>query len=410
MSFPFSGVVVLDLTQIYNGPYATFLLAQGGAEVIKVEPPGGEHLRRRQGASGAAMPFAMLNANKRTMTLNLKTDEGREVLLRLAAQADVLVENFAPGVMDRLGLSAQSLHAANPRLVIASGSGYGKTGPYRDFPAMDLTVQAMAGVIDTTGYPDAPPVKAGPAMADFLAGIHLFGAIAAALFERERTGRGRTVEVSMMEAVYPTLASALGLFYGGGAEVVRTGNRHSGLSLCPYNVYPAADGYIAIITNNDQHWRWLVEALECKELADEPRFATVRERCAHMDDVDAAIGERTRRRTKAALFELLIGARVPCAPVRTLVEVVNDPHLHARGSLRWIDHPEYGRMVVPTSPLRFDGDDGNRGDDDGDGGSAGGTVPYKPSSPLGADTEAILAERLGLDDAGIAALREHKVL
>ena len=413
MSFPFSGVVVLDLTQIYNGPYATFLLAQGGAEVIKVEPPGGEHLRRRQGASGAAMPFAMLNANKRTMTLNLKTDEGREVLLRLAAQADVLVENFAPGVMDRLGLSAAALHAANPRLVFASGSGYGKTGPYRDFPAMDLTVQAMAGVIDTTGYPDAPPVKAGPAMADFLAGIHLFGAIAAALFERERTGRGRTVEVSMMEAVYPTLASGLGLFYGGGAEVVRTGNRHSGLSLCPYNVYPAADGYIAIITNNDQHWRWLVEALDCKDLADEPRFVTVGQRCANMDEVDAAIGERTKRQRKAELFELLIRARVPCAPVRTLAEVVSDPHLHARGSLRWIDHPEYGRMVVPISPLRFDGDGGEAGDgsDGADGANAaaegtGGTVPYRPSSPLGADTEAILAERLKLDVAGIAFARQ----
>lgn len=397
MTYPFQGVTVLDLTQIYNGPYATFLLAQAGAEVIKIEPPGGEHLRKRQGASGAAMPFAMLNANKRTMTLNLKAPEGLELLLGLVKQADVLVENYAPGVMERLGLTAAVLHEANPRLVIASGSGYGKTGPYRDYPAMDLTVQAMTGVIDTTGYPDAPPVKAGPALADFLAGIHLFGAIAAALYERERTGRGRAVEVSMMEAVYPTLASGLGLFYGsGGGGVQRTGNRHSGLSLCPYNVYPTCDGFIAIITNNDIHWRSLVQALEADELGADPRLATVRGRCEQMDEVDRKLGELTRQHPKAELFERLIAHRVPCAPVRTLLEVVNDPHLHARGSLRWIDHPEYGRIVVPISPLRFEGEEG--------------TVPYRPSAALGADTEAILAQRLGLAPEALAQLREQKVV
>ncbi|MDP3762403.1 MAG: CoA transferase [Ramlibacter sp.] len=397
MTHPFAGVSVLDLTQIYNGPYATFLLAQAGADVIKIEPPGGEHLRRRQGASGAAMPFAMLNANKRTMTLNLKCGEGRALLLQLVAAADVLVENFAPGAMDRLDLSEATLREANPRLVYASGSGYGRSGPYRDYPAMDLTVQAMAGVIDTTGYNDAPPVKAGPAVADFLAGVHLFGAIAAALYERERTGKGRTVEVSMMEAVYPTLASGLGLFYGSdGKDVPRTGNRHTGLSLCPYNVYPVSDGYVAIITNNDQHWRWLVEALEARRLLDNPRFASVGERCSHMDEVDGEIAALTRHYTKAQLFGLLIGARVPCAPVRTLTEVVNDPHLHERGALRWIDHPEYGRIVVNTSAIRFDGPDG--------------AVEYQPSRPLGADTERILAERLGLDDDRIEALRRQHVV
>lgn len=397
MSHPFSGVTVLDLTQIYNGPYATFLLAQGGAEVIKIEPPGGEHLRKRSGASGAAMPFAMLNANKRTMTLNLKTTEGRELLLRLVEQADVLVENFAPGVMDRLDLGEEVLRKTNPKLIYASGSGYGKTGPYRDYPAMDLTVQAMTGVIDTTGYPDAPPVKSGPAIADFMAGIHLYGAIATALFDRERTGRARTIEVSMMEAVYPTLASSLGLYYGsGGGAAPRTGNRHTGMSLCPYNVYPTSDGYIAIITNNEQHWRYLVDALKCPHLADDPRFLTVKERCANMDAVDAAIGEITRDYEKAALAELLIGQRVPCAPVRTLVEVVNDPHLHARGSLQWIDHPEYGRIVVPTTPLRFGGEDA--------------AVPYQPSARLGADTEAILEDRLSLSPAQVEQLRAQQVL
>lgn len=396
MSHAFTGVTVLDLTQIYNGPYATFLMAQAGAEVIKIEPPGGEHLRKRQGSSGAAMPFAMLNANKRMMTLNLKTSEGRELLLQLVAKADVLVENFAPGVMERLGLSEQVLREANPKLVYASSSGYGKTGPYRDYPAMDLTVQAMTGVIDSTGYPGQPPVKAGPAVADLLAGVHLFGAISAALFARERTGQPQTVEVSMMEAVYPTLASSLGLFYGSmGQAPMRTGNRHTGLSLCPYNVYPTTDGYIAIITNNDQHWTWLTDALGAQALADDPRLSAVKGRCENMDEVDAAIGQITSRFTKAELFELLIRHRVPCAPVRTVSEVVEDPHLHARGSLQWIDHPEYGRIVVPSSPIRFVHEE---------------RLAYQPSACLGQDTDEVLGGRLGLDAQRIQTLHSAKVL
>jgi formyl-CoA transferase len=391
MSPPLSGVTVLDLTQIYNGPYATFLLAQAGAEVIKIEPPGGEHLRRRQGWSGAAMPFAMFNANKRSMTLNLKSEQGRDLLLRLVEKADVLVENFAPGVMERLGVGEAVLQPANPRLIYASSSGYGKTGPYRDYPAMDLTVQAMTGVIDSTGYPDGPPVKAGPAVADLLAGIHLFGAVTAALYARERSGKGESVEVSMMEAVYPTLASSLSLYYGSkGRSPTRTGNRHSGLSLCPYNVYPTSDGYLAIITNHDQHWGWLVQALGAAKLGADPRLQTINGRCEHMDLVDGAIAELTTRYTKAELFELLTRHRVPCAPVRTVAEVVEDPHLHARGSLQWIDHPEYGRIVVPSSPVRFPDDE---------------RVPYVPSAALGEHTQEVLHDKLGLGAGEVEALK-----
>jgi CoA:oxalate CoA-transferase len=396
MAQPLDGVTVLDLTQIYNGPYATFLMAMAGANVIKIEPPGGEHLRKRQGVSGAAMPFAMLNANKRTMTLDLKTERGRALLLELAAGADVLIENFAPGVLNRLGVGADTLHEANPRLIYASGSGFGLSGPYRDYPAMDLTVQAIAGVIDTTGYADRPPVKAGPAVADFLAGVHLFGAVAAALYERERTGKGRSIEVSMMESIYPTLASSLGLFYGsGGGAAPRTGNRHTGMSLSPYNVYPTSDGYIAIITNNETHWLNLVDALGHPEMARDSRYLKVVDRCTNMDALDAELGALTSQRTKAELFELLIARRVPCAPVRTLQEVVNDPHLHERGSLQWIDHPEYGKIVVPASPLRFGGSPAQ---------------PYKPSSPLGADTRAILAERLHLDAAALDGLAADGII
>jgi len=229
-SYPLSGITVLDLSHVYNGPYATFLMAMAGATVIKIEPLGGEHLRSRGDMGGAALPFAMLNSNKKPVTLNLKNAQGCALFMEMVQRADILVENFAPGVMDRLGLGVAALHQANPRLIYGSSSGYGKDGPYRDYPAMDLVMQAMCGIIECTGYPDQPPVKAGAALCDFTAGIHLYGAIMTALYERERTGIGRAVEVSMQEATYASLASNLGMFHARGAHAPsRTGNRHGGL-------------------------------------------------------------------------------------------------------------------------------------------------------------------------------------
>lgn len=393
---PLAGITVIDLTQIYNGPYATYLMAMAGARVIKVEPPSGEHLRQRAATSGAALPFAMLNGNKSCVTINLKQSRGRALLLDMAARAEVLVENFAPGVMERLGLGPAEVSARNPRIVYASGSGYGSDGPYRDYPAMDLTVQAMSGAMSVTGLPDGPPLKAGPAICDFFGGIHLYGAIATALFERERTGRGRVVEVSMMEAVYASLSSNLGLFYGsGGAAPIRTGNRHGGLSLCPYNVYPASDGHIAIICNNDAHWLGLLRAMGREDYAADPRMASMRQRVANMDFVDGVVAAWTSGSPKQALFERLIAQRVPCAPVRDLKEVSADPHLRARGLLQPIEHPEFGPITVAGSPLRYQG--------------SRATAP-RPSARLGADNRAVFGDWLGLASAELDALRADGVI
>src|SRR6266480_2732823 len=208
---PLAGVTVLDFGQVYQGPYASLLMAQAGADVIKIEPPQGEPLRRRAPpGKSTTFPIAMLNSNKRAITLNLKHERGRALLFRMAEKGDVLLENFAPGVMDRLGVGWSVLNRINPRLIYASGSGYGLSGPDRDNLAMDLTIQAVSGLISTTGFPDGPPVKAGPAVVDFISGIHLYAATLAALFERERTGRGRLVEVAMQEAGLrdPDLATA----------------------------------------------------------------------------------------------------------------------------------------------------------------------------------------------------------
>ena len=268
-ALPLSGIRVIDLTRIYSGPYCTFLMAMAGAEVIKIEPPEGETLRKRNGRSGASLPFAMLNANKRLLTLNFKSKKGVEILTALLKTADVLVENFRPGVMDRLGFSKDRLKEINPRMIVAQTSGYGNDGPYRDYPAMDLTVQAVSGIMDSTGYPDGPPVKAGPALVDFAAGTHLYCSIVTALFARERTGQVLTTEVAMMEAIYPTLASNLALAVASPESyIARTGNRHGGMSLTPYNVYKASDGFVAIICNNDRHWTALGKALEARGLGD----------------------------------------------------------------------------------------------------------------------------------------------
>jgi crotonobetainyl-CoA:carnitine CoA-transferase CaiB-like acyl-CoA transferase len=339
--YPLSGITVIDLGQIYNGPYCTFLLAMAGARVIKVEPPGGENLRRRTTVGGGAIPFAMLNSNKCFVTLNLKLSRGRELLFDMVRRADVLVENFAPGTLDRLGVGFETLRRQNARLVYASGSGFGLSGPHRDYPAMDLTVQAMTGVMSVTGFPENTPVKAGPALADFFGGVHLYAALVTALFDRERTGLGQLVEVSMQEAVFPSLASNLGRLAAGGATAIRTGNRHGGLAESPYNVYPTADGFIAILCVGERHWDVLLGAIGREDLRGDPRYASLAARVQHMDSVDEIVSDFTRTQTKQALFELLVGLRVPCAPVRELDEVVADPHLHARGALENVVHPLY---------------------------------------------------------------------
>ena len=394
--YPLQGVTVVDLGQIYNGPYCTFLMAMAGARIIKIEAKGGENLRRRGVVGGAALPFAMLNSNKTFATLNLKTARGCELLQAMVAKGDVLVENFAPGAMERLGVGYDVLRKINPRLVYGSGSGYGRSGPNMSYPAMDLTVQAMAGVMNVTGYPDRPPVKAGPALADFFGGVHLYGAIVTALYEREKTGVGRLVEVSMQEAVYASLASNLGLHYSQGNSVPpRTGNRHGGLAEAPYNVYPTQDGHIAIICVNETHWQSLLKAMQREDLAADPRYLDLKLRVEHMDEIDELVSGFTSKHEKQALFDLLMRHRVPCAPVRNLDEVVNDAHMHQRRALEWVQHPMYGRVCLPNSPLRFDGVE---------------PLALQPSGELGRDNRVVYGDWLGLSEAELARLVREEVI
>ncbi len=395
-NYPLEGITVIDLSHVYNGPYATFLMAMAGANVIKVEPFQGEHLRSRGDMGGAALPFAMLNSNKQPVTLNLKTEKGRELLKELVSRADILVENFAPGVMDRLGLGAAELHKINPRLIYGSSSGYGKDGPYRDYPAMDLVMQAMCGVIDSTGFADQPPVKSGAALCDFMAGIHLYAAIMTALYERERTGKGRVVAVSMQDATYASLASNLGMLHARGkAAPARTGNRHGGLGVAPYNVYATSDGYVVLNAPGDHHFQAILEVMGRSELKDDARFLTRTSRVQNVEAVDELIEHWTRTLAKNEVAQRMLAAKVPCAPVRQLLEVMHDENMHARGSLQWIDHPELGRVVLPHSPLVFEGAE---------------RKPILPSLPLGASNEAVFGEWLGHSAQELAAYKAEGVI
>jgi CoA:oxalate CoA-transferase len=394
--YPLSGITVLDLSHVYNGPYATFLMALAGADVIKIEPQQGEHLRSRGDMGGAALPFAMLNSNKKPVTLNLKSAKGRELFREMVARADILVENFAPGVMERLGLGAADLHKVNPRLIYGSSSGYGKDGPYRDYPAMDLVMQAMSGVINSTGFPDQPPVKSGAAICDFMAGIHLYAAIMTALYERERTGRGRVVEVSMQDATYASLASNYGMVHARGAAAPeRTGNRHGGLGISPYNAYATSDGYVVLNCPGDHHFRAVLDVIGRPELKDDPRFLTRSSRVINFEAVDQLLETWTKTLTKDEVARRMLAAKVPCAPVRNLVEVMNDENMHARGSLQWTDHPELGRVALPHSPLVFEGVERR---------------PIEPSRPLGAANDEVFGAWLGHSEAELATLKAEGVI
>jgi CoA:oxalate CoA-transferase len=391
---PLAGVVVLDFGQVYQGPYASMLMAKAGADVIKIEPPQGEPLRRRAPAGlSTTFPIAMLNGNKRAITLNLKDARGVVLLKQLAAKGDVLLENFAPGVMDRLGVGWSVLHEINPRLIYASGSGYGLSGPDRDNLAMDLTIQAFSGMISTTGMPDGVPLKAGPAVVDFLSGIHLYAATLTALYEREHTGKGRLVEVAMEEAAYTTMTSQMEAHWRTGGVPPRTGNASHGR--VPINVYPTADGYIAMNLAVEEHWHNLLAAMGREELRQDPRFKDNAARVANRELVDGTISEWTRTLPKMEIFAIAKQRRIPLAPVRNVDEVMRDPHMHERGMLEWIDHDEIGHIVVPNTPLRIHGAD---------------KVPTKPSPKLGQHNEEVYGGVLGLSADEIAELRADGVI
>jgi len=397
LNTPLHGFVILDLTQFYQGPYATMMLAKAGADVIKIEPPKGESLRGMAPAGKTgSYPVAALNANKRGITLDLKTDQGRELLKRMVMKADALVENYAPGVMDRLGVGWNVLHELNPKLVYASATGYGLSGPDRDNLAMDFTIQAASGVMSLTGYADGPPLRTGAPYVDILGGAHLYAGLMTALLERERTGRGRLVEVAMVEAVFASLATAIDQYHRAGQKTpARTGNAFANRNRAPYNVYEAKDGYVAIILVTETQWQNLLRAMDREDLKDDPKFIRNDARVAHYAETEKLVSDWTMSHTRAEIFTATSKFKIPCAPVRDLEEVMNDPHMHGRGMLEVVDHYDYGPIVLPNSPLRFHGTD---------------KVPTQVSPRVGEHNNEIYGELLGLSAGELDKLRGAGVI
>ena len=389
---PLAGIVALELGQIYNGPYCGLLLAHHGADVIKVEAPQGDVLRRMdRSPGGASYPFLMLNANKRGITINLKHERGRELLLRLAEKADVIIENFAAGVMERLGIGYDAVSARNPRVVFASGSGFGSTGPYVGYPAMDFTIQALSGAMAITGYPDMPPVKCGPTFIDMLGAAHLFAGILLALRERDTTGGGQRVEVAMFDTTIPALLSYLAPFYELNREITRSGNRHVVGGATPYNNFKCVDGYVAIMCVSNQHWLDLCRLMDRPDLLARTRWHGVPERAEDWREIEAEVEKWTSIQRRNDVARAVANAGIPSAPVRTLPEVGRDPHVFERGIVREVDYGSRGTVKAIGTPVKLSGH----------------AEPEMSSPPsIGEHTEQVLSSLLRLSPEQIGELRQ----
>jgi CoA:oxalate CoA-transferase len=386
----FAGLRVLDLTRVMSGPFCTAMLADLGADVIKIEMPGfgeeGRHFAPH--VKGESAYFALLNRGKRSVTVNLKSSEGIRLIRGLAARSDILVENFRPGVMDRLGLGQERMRADNPRLIYASISGFGQNGPFRDWPAFDLVIQAMSGLMSVTGERDGRATAVGESIADVATGMFAAWGIAAALYDRERTGVGRHVEVAMLDSVFAMLLTSLARRLFTERPPGRVGNRHP--ETYPVDSFPTKDGDIVLVGFSDPVFHRLAKTMGRPQLIDDPRFRTNGDRDAHETDLRDQITSWTKGLTRAEALERLRDADIPAAPVWTLDDLLASGHLEARGMLQPGVNAALGDLRVIPQPVQFS--DSSR------------IAPMRAPT-LGEHTEQVLRSDLGLDDERIARLR-----
>jgi crotonobetainyl-CoA:carnitine CoA-transferase CaiB-like acyl-CoA transferase len=350
-----AGLRILDLTRVVAGPFATAVLADLGADVIKLEIPGaGDDYRYGPSARGeTSLSFQNTNRGKRSVTLDLRKPEGRDLFLRLCERADAVVENFRSGWLDSHELGAGAIQARNPRCVVASLSGFGATGPRAGQASYDIVSQATGGLLAMTGFPDGPPVRAGGALADFVGGLYLGLGVAAALLERERTGRARVLDLSNQDAVFAITDSAASIFSGIGARMERVGNQHP--FTAPYDAFATRDGHIVAATASNKLFRRLCDAIGRPELASEERYRSHRGRARHRIQINQAVADWVRERTTAEVLAALgpQGADIPCAAVQRPDELIADPQLLARGMLERHPHPTLGEVVFHGNPLCF---------------------------------------------------------
>jgi crotonobetainyl-CoA:carnitine CoA-transferase CaiB-like acyl-CoA transferase len=393
---PLAGITVLDLTRVLSGPYCTMLLADMGARVIKIEQPGRGDDTRAWGppfVCGESAYFLSINRNKESVTLDFKQAAGRALLDRLIARADVVVENFRPGAMARLGLDYARLSSTHPRLIYASISGFGQHGPKRDRPGYDAVVQAEGGLMSVTGAADGPPFRLGVAIADLVAGLLAAQGITLALFARERTGQGQHVDVSMLDGVAALLSYQAGIFFATGEAPARMGNRHP--TIVPYETFEAADGEFVLAVGNDDQFRRFCAVAGLEAIAADERFATNPARVRNYAELRPRLAAALRQRTRAVWIDVLGTAGVPCGSVRDVAEVLTDPHLEARRMIEAVEHAAAGTLKVLGVPIKLS--------------ATPGAVRTAPPV-LGQHTAGVLRDDLGVSVGELDALKRDGVI
>lgn len=395
MSGLLTGVRVLDLTWVLSGPFATMILADMGADVIKIErPPGGDPARvNAPVVEGLSAYFASLNRGKRSLGLNLGSPEGKALFLDLVARADVVVENFKAGTLDRLGLGYAALAERNPRIIVASISGFGQTGPYRDRPAYDVIVQAMAGTMSINGTPESGPLRVGFSVGDIAAGMYTAMGVLGALYEREVSGRGQALDIAMLDCQMSLLENAFSRYFTTGELPRPIGSRHPVKT--PFQTFPTADGHVALACSSEEDWVSLCRAVERPDLARDPRFATNDLRTANHAQLEAELNAVFGARTTAEWSDALVRCNVPAGPVQNIADMAADPHTQARGMVVELEGRGSRPLRFVNHPVRYSR-------------SAAGVAGLPPG--VGEHSGEVLTEVLGLAEAEITALRKRGIL
>ena len=394
---PLAPYRIVDLTRVLAGPYCTMQLADLGAEVIKVEAPGRGDDTRAWGppfVNGESAYFMSINRNKQSVTLNLKAPRGKEILWRLLEQSDVLVENFRPGSLRRLGFGYEAVNERLPRVVYCSISGFGHTGPDSHLPGYDVLIQGEAGLMSLTGETDGEPFKVGASISDVTAGMAAVQGILAALLERERTGRGRHVDIAMLDVSAALLTYQAGIYFATGAAPARRGNAHP--TIVPYSTYPCADGTLILAVGNDSLFARFCEVIDKPQLVSDERFASAAARVENREAMDRELQQILSARPRDAWIERLREAGVPCGAVRDVAEVCSSPQLQARQMLQTVQHPVAGPVGQVGSPIVIHG-----GPD---------PEPMQPPPGLGAHTEQVLESLLGISAEEAGRLRDEGVV
>lgn len=390
---PLEGIKILDLTQAMAGPMATMLLGDLGADIIKVEPLSGDQTRKWAPPylNGMSAYFLSANRNKRSIAIDLKTPEGKEIFIQLVKNSDILIENFRPGTMEKMGFSYNELSSIKEDLIYCSLSGYGQTGPGKDWPGYDLTVMANSGLMSINGEPERPPVKFGVPIADITAGLFSDIAILSALYDRKDTGKGQYIDMSMLDANFSVLTHQAFSYFATGKNPQRLGSAHS--SIAPYQVFETSDGYIAVTVGTEKLWSKFVDVIGRKDLSENPEFETNVQRVTNRQKLAEELNKTFRNYKLSEIMEKLMQAGIPSAPINTVEDAVKSPQIKAREMVKEIDSP-YGKVNIIGTPFKMSRTPGK----------------VRTSAPqLGYNTEEIL-ESIGKSREEIDRLKEKGVV